>query len=170
MSRLINAPIIVPAGITCQVNNGVIKVTGQHGSLDFKLHNKVSCIADKDRLSVSGDPAQRGTAYRVIESMIHGVSKLHKRLLTLHGVGYKAAIAGKQLKMSLLYSKEVVEEIPADLKVQCPNPTSIEISGVDAVQVGDFAYKIFAHRKPSCYAKGYISDQARPLPPKKKGK
>ncbi len=95
--------------------------------------------------------AMWGTARARIQNLVAGVTKGFEKKLEINGVGYKAAVAGKNLQLSLGYSHDVVYPIPAGVAIATPKPTEITIAGIDKRQVGQVAAEIRAFRGPEPY-------------------
>lgn len=120
------------------------------------------------------DPAARtqwGTARAGLANMIHGVSEGFTKNLEIQGVGYRAQMQGKDLKLSLGFSHEVIYKAPEGIEIKAPKPTEIEISGIDKQQVGQVAAEIRSYRPPEPYkGKGvrYAGEYVRRKEGKKK--
>ena len=120
------------------------------------------------------DPAARtqwGTARARLANMIHGVSEGFTKNLEIQGVGYRAQMQGKDLKLSLGFSHEVIYKAPEGIEIKAPKPTEIEISGIDKQQVGQVAAEIRSYRPPEPYkGKGvrYAGEYVRRKEGKKK--
>ena len=157
MSRIGKKPVAVPAGVTANVEGQKVSVKGAKGELFFVVHDDVSVVLNDNAIKV--DPrfqtkrarALWGTARAQINNLILGVSKGFEKKLEITGVGYKAAIAGKTLQLSLGYSHEVNYPIPAGIAIVTPKPTEITITGIDKKQVGQVAAEIRDYRGPEPY-------------------
>jgi large subunit ribosomal protein L6 len=157
MSRVGKKPVPVPSGVTATVTGQLVKVKGQKGELSFTVPDKVSVVMENG--SVKVDPRDQskearslwGTSRAQVASLIEGVSKGFEKRLEINGVGYRAAMAGKTLKLSLGYSHDVDYEVPAGLTVTTPRPTEIVVAGIDKQKVGQAAAEIRDFRGPEPY-------------------
>jgi large subunit ribosomal protein L6 len=128
MSRVGKKPVTVPSGVTATVDGQTVKVKGSKGELSFW-----------------------GTSRAQVANLIEGVSKGYEKKLEINGVGYRAAMAGKNLKLSLGYSHDIDYEVPAGITAATPRPTEIVISGIDKQRVGQVAAEIREFRGPEPY-------------------
>ncbi len=157
MSRIGKKPVIVPAGVTAKVDGQKVAVKGAKGELSFVVPDDVSVVLDGSSIKV--DPrseskrarAMWGMSRSMISNIVVGVTKGYERKLEINGVGYKAAVVGKNLQLSLGYSHDVNYPIPAGVAIVTPKPTEIMISGNDKRQVGQVAAEIRAYRGPEPY-------------------
>jgi len=157
MSRIGKYPVDVPAGVTVSVNNGRITAKGKLGETGFDFPDAVTVSVDGSKIWVK--PVHEtafsnrmwGTVRAKVNNLVIGVSKGFSKKLELVGVGFKAAISGKDLKMSLGFSHEVLYTVPASIKIVCPQPTQIEVSGIDKKDVGQVSAEIRAFRPPEPY-------------------
>jgi large subunit ribosomal protein L6 len=157
MSRIGNKPIVVPSGITANVEGQTVKVKGPKGALQVVLHDDVEVKLEDGRIKV--DPradtkrarAQWGTSRTLIANLITGVSKGFERRLEISGVGYRAAVQGKNLQLALGYSHDIVYPIPEGITIATPRPVEVVISGSDRQKVGQVAAEIRDYRPPEPY-------------------
>ena len=157
MSRIGKRPVAVPSGITANVAGQTVKVKGPKGTLEVVLHDDVSVALDGDRIKI--DPrnetkrarAQWGTSRTLIANLIAGVTKGFEQRLEINGVGYRAAVQGKNLQLALGYSHDVVYPIPEGITIATPKPVEIVISGIDRKKVGQVAAEIREFRPPEPY-------------------
>jgi large subunit ribosomal protein L6 len=157
MSRIGKKAVAVPSGITANVEGQTVKLKGPKGALSTVLPDDVSVKLDGGRIKV--DPrndskrarAQWGTSRTLIANLITGVSKGFERRLEINGVGYRAAVQGKNLQLALGYSHDIVYPIPEGITIATPRPVEILISGADRQQVGQVAAEIRKHRPPEPY-------------------
>ena len=157
MSRIGKRPVAVPAGITANVAGQTVKVKGPKGTLEVVLHDDVSVKLDGGRIKI--DPrndskrarAQWGTSRTLVANLIAGVSKGFEQRLEINGVGYRAAVQGKNLQLQLGYSHDVVYPIPEGIAITVPKPTEITIVGNDSQKVGQVAAEIRSYRPPEPY-------------------
>lgn len=158
MSRVGKNPVEIPAGVTVEMKDGEIKAKGKLGELsyvipmgiDVKVENNEIAVAMADK---NNEESRKfwGTARASIQNIVKGVSEGFKKKLEALGVGYKCAVQGSDLKMSLGFSHEVIYPIPAGIKIACPQPTVIEITGANKQLVGQVAAEIRKYRKPEPY-------------------
>ncbi len=157
MSRVGKRPVTVPAGVTATVEGQTVKMKGPKGQLQFVVPDDVAVKLDKGEVSV--DPraetkrarALWGTARAQIANLVAGVAKGFEKKLEITGVGYRAAVQGKNLQLSLGYSHDVVFSIPEGIAIVTPKPTEIVISGIDRQRVGQVAAEIRGYRPPEPY-------------------
>ena len=157
MSRIGKKPVSVPAGVTANINGQSVEVKGPKGTLNFTATDDVTITLADGSVSV----APRGTSKRarqqwgmsrsMIENLVTGVTKGFKKELEIQGVGYRAAINGNVLKLSLGYSHEVNFEVPKGVTVTTPKQTEIVVEGIDAQLVGQVAANIREWRGPEPY-------------------
>ena len=157
MSRVGKKPVPIPSGVTAVVEGQTVKVKGPKGALSLVLHGDVAAKVEKNEVKV--DPraetkraqAMWGTYRSLIENVMIGVTKGFERKLEISGVGYRAALQGKNLQVQLGYSHDIVYPIPEGITVAVPKPTEIVISGIDGQKVGHVAAEIRSFRKPEPY-------------------
>ncbi len=157
MSRIGKKPVVVPAGVTAKVDGQKVTVKGAKGELSFIVHDDVSVSMNDNQIKV--DPrfetkrarALWGTARAQINNLVVGVTQGFEKKLEITGVGYKAAVAGKTLQLSLGYSHDISFPIPAGIAIVTPKPTEITVTGIDKQQVGQVAAEIREYRSPEPY-------------------
>ena len=157
MSRVGKKPVAVPAGVTAKVEGQTVSVKGPKGELKFTVPDDVVVALDNGAIKV--DPrteskrarAMWGMSRSMINNLVVGVTAGYERKLEITGVGYKAAVAGKTLQLSLGYSHDVNYPIPAGIAIATPKPTEVTITGIDKRQVGQVAAEIRAFRGPEPY-------------------
>ena len=148
MSRVGLKPVEVPKDVKLVVDKGRVNVEGPKGKLSFVLNMRVKAAVKDNQLMFSrqsdmkSDKAIHGTTRSVVASMIKGVTDGFSKELAIEGVGFKAAVQGKQLNLSLGFTHPVLFDIPEGLTAVTPKPTQVVITGVDKVKVGHFAAKI----------------------------
>ena len=157
MSRIGNKAVAVPSGVTANVEGQTVKVKGPKGALQLVLHDDVSVSMDKAAINVQPRSetkrarSQWGTARTLVNNLISGVTKGFEEKLEINGVGYRAAVQGKQLNLQLGYSHDINYPIPQGIAIATPKPTEIVITGVDKQQVGQVAAEIRSFRGPEPY-------------------
>jgi large subunit ribosomal protein L6 len=157
MSRIGKKPVAIPSGVTAKVDGQNVTVKGAKGELKFAVPDDVSVAAEGGSIKVEPRSHSKraralwGTSRAMINNLVEGVSKGYEKKLEITGVGYKAAVAGKNLQLSLGYSHDVLYPIPAGVTIVTPKPTEITIAGVDKRQVGQVAAEIRDFRGPEPY-------------------
>ena len=157
MSRIGKKAVAVPSGVTANVDGQTVKVKGPKGALQIVLPDDVTVKMDKGAVKV--DPrsetkrarAMWGTSRTLVANIIAGVTKGFEERLEITGVGYRAAVQGKKLQLSLGYSHDVVFPIPEGIAIATPKPTEIVVAGIDKQRVGQVAAEIRAFRRPEPY-------------------
>ncbi|MBX2806590.1 MAG: 50S ribosomal protein L6 [Hyphomicrobiales bacterium] len=157
MSRIGKKPVTVPNGVTAKIDGQTVTVKGAKGELSITLVDDVTVGMGDDGITVSPrDQSKRarsmwGMSRTLIDNLVIGVSQGFSKTLEINGVGYRAAMKGKDLQLNLGYSHDVVYSVPEDIQVQCPKPTEIVVSGIDAAKVGQVAAEIRRYRSPEPY-------------------
>ena len=156
MSRVAKRIVDVPTGVTVSVAAGVVTVKGAKGALTLPLSAGVSLEQADKKLSVKfvGDDATRvraGSTRAHLANMVTGVTKGYEKKLELVGVGFRAAVQGKALNLTLGFSHPVVFDVPEGITIETPSQTEIFIKGMDRQQVGQTAAKIRDLRPPEPY-------------------
>jgi large subunit ribosomal protein L6 len=157
MSRIGKKAVPVPSGVQAAVEGQTVKVKGPKGALQLVLHDDIAAKFDKGEIQV--DPrsetkrarAQWGTSRTLIANLIEGVTKGFEEKLEITGVGYRAALQGKNLQMQLGYSHDIVYPIPPGITIVVPKATEVVISGFDKQQVGQVAAELRGFRPPEPY-------------------
>jgi large subunit ribosomal protein L6 len=157
MSRVGKKPVAIPSGVTASVEGQTVKVKGPKGALSLVLHGDVVAKVEGNEVKVDprGDTkrarAMWGTYRSLLANVMAGVTKGFERKLEITGVGYRAAVQGKNLQVQLGYSHDIVYPIPEGITIAVPKPTEIIVSGIDGQKVGHVAAEIRAFRKPEPY-------------------
>jgi large subunit ribosomal protein L6 len=157
MSRVGKKPVAIPAGVTAKVDGQSIAIKGAKGELHFVAPNDVDVSFADNQIKVAPrDESKRaratwGMTRSIVSNLVVGVSKGFEKKLEITGVGYKAAVSGKNLQLSLGYSHDVQFPIPQGIAIVTPKPTEVTISGIDKRQVGQVAAEIRALRPPEPY-------------------
>ncbi|MEO1774226.1 MAG: 50S ribosomal protein L6 [Pseudomonadota bacterium] len=157
MSRIGKKPIAAPKGIEFKLDGQTITAKGPKGQQTFTATDDVTITIEDNRVLVK--PAndtkrarqQWGMTRTMIANMATGLTDGFKKELELQGVGYRAQMQGKTLKMALGYSHDVEFAVPEGIDIACPKPTEIIITGSDAQLVGETAAKIRDWRRPEPY-------------------
>ena len=158
MSRIGRAPITIPAGVTVKVEDGnKVTVKGPKGELVREIHQDMKINIEENTLTVERPSDNKdhrslhGLSRTLINNMVVGVSEGYAKTLEINGVGYRAAVKGKNLELALGFSHPVVVEPPAGIKFECPAATKIVVSGIDKEVVGAISAKIRDYRRPEPY-------------------
>jgi large subunit ribosomal protein L6 len=155
MSRVAKKILPMPKGVELKDADGVLSVKGPKGTLTMAKPAGVSVVTENGTVQFGAanpdDMKMAGTARAIIANMMTGVSEGFTRKLELVGVGYRAAMQGKDVNLSLGYSHPVVFKTPDGITITTPTQTEILIAGADKQLVGEVAAKIRAFRKPEPY-------------------
>jgi len=157
MSRTGKKPIAPVSGVTVTINDRQVNVKGPKGEQSLTLMDIVNAKQTDEGIVIepandsSEARAAWGTTRALIANMVTGVHTGFEKKLQIQGVGYRAAMQGKDLKLSLGFSHEVVYETPKGITIATPSQTEVTISGADKQQVGQVAANIRAYRKPEPY-------------------
>ena len=157
MSRVGKKPVAVPSGVTASVTGQTVKMKGAKGELSFLVPEEVSVVMENGAVTVAPRDesktarAKWGMSRAQVQSLVDGVTKGFEKKLEVNGVGYRAQVAGKSLKLSLGYSHDIDYQIPAGITITTPKPTEIVIAGIDKQKVGQTAAEIRGYRGPEPY-------------------
>ena len=157
MSRIGRKAVSVPSGVTANVEGQTVKVKGPKGSMQLVLHG--DNIAKVEAGGIKVDPRNEskrarsmwGTSRTLVSNLVTGVTKGFEKKLEITGVGYRAAVQGKNLQIALGFSHDVVYPIPAGITIVTPKPTEVVITGIDRQKVGQVAAEIRGYRPPEPY-------------------
>ncbi|SHE94366.1 LSU ribosomal protein L6P [Litoreibacter ascidiaceicola] len=157
MSRIGKKPVDLPSGVTASVSGQTIEVKGPKGVRSFKATDDVTLSVEDNIVTITPRGSSKrarqqwGMSRTMVANLITGVTDGFKKELEIQGVGYRAAMEGKNLKLNLGLSHDVVYEVPEGVTVAAPKPTEITIEGIDEQVVGQVAANIRAWRKPEPY-------------------
>ena len=160
VSRVARKPIEVPSGVNLEINEGMLYAKGKLGELSHHIPTGVKAVFENEKLRFEIVETSRyskklnisvGTTHSLAKNMIEGVSQGFSRGLTLVGVGYRAEVKGKMLKLTVGYSHPVEMLVPDGLTVKTEKPTEILVTGNNKQKVSQFAAKIRAIRSPEPY-------------------
>lgn len=170
MSRIGKKPIHIPAGVDITIDGHTVSVKGPKGALKTTLHDHVTVTKEGTVMNVTiADETEKkdrslwGLSATLVNNMIVGVTKGYEKKLELVGVGYRAAMQGKDIKIEVGYSHPVIFKLPEGI-VATAEKTAISISGIDKQMVGEMAAQIRRIRPPEPYkGKGikYVGEQIR---------
>lgn len=157
MSRIGKQPIAVPSGVTATIEKGLFKVKGPKGELQIPFNPALE-VKQEDNTITIARPTDRpehrslhGLTRSLIANAVKGVSDGYTINLELKGVGYRARLNGRVLEMTIGYSHPIVLEPPAGVSFTVPEPTRIDVSGIDKQLVGQVAANVRKVRKPDAY-------------------
>ena len=147
----------MPSGVTANVEGQTVKMKGPKGALQFVVPEEVLVKLEDGNVQV--DPRNEskrarsmwGTSRTLVANLVTGVTKGFERKLEITGVGYRAAVQGKNLQLALGYSHDVIFPIPEGIQIATPKPTEITITGIDSQKVGQVAAEIRGFRPPEPY-------------------
>ena len=157
MSRIGKKPVPVPEGVTASVDGQTVTAKGPKGELKFVVNDEV--LVKMEGGAVKLDPRDQskdarskwGMTRTQVENIMTGVKDGFERKLEINGVGYRAAMQGKNLQLSLGFSHEVVYQTPDGISIATPKPTEIIVTGIDKQRVGQVAAEIRKYRGPEPY-------------------
>ena len=157
MSRIGKKPVGLPSGVSASVSGQTIEVKGPKGTRSFTATDDVTLTVEDNAVSVvprgksKRARQQWGMSRSMVANLVTGVSTGFRKELEIQGVGYRAAMQGNTLKLSLGYSHEVNFEVPEGVTITTPKQTEIVVEGVDPQQVGQVAANIREWREPEPY-------------------
>nr|YP_010472066.1 ribosomal protein L6 [Navicula arenaria]UVG41531.1 ribosomal protein L6 [Navicula arenaria] len=157
MSRIGKLPITLPDNVDVNYNESEVTVKGKFGTLQTKIPDIIAITEDDKRLQVSlksdsrSNRSLHGLYRTLINNMVIGVSEQFQLTLVLKGVGYRAAVQGKEIVLNLGYSHPVKIEIPKEISVEVAQNTTINLKSCDKELLGLFAANIRAWRRPEPY-------------------
>jgi len=157
MSRVGKYPMEIPAGVQVAIAGGMLTAKGKLGELSLPLTDHIEAAIDGNKVTVKPRTADRqarmmwGTTRALVASMVKGVSTGYTKAMEITGTGYRAAVQGSNLEISLGFSHPIVYPVPKGIKITCERPTAIKVEGVDKRLVGQVAAEIRAFRGPEPY-------------------
>ena len=157
MSRIGQNPVDVPSDVTVDIAGQLVTAKGKLGELSLTLVDEVEITRADDKLWVKPRGTTKrartmwGTSRSLLQNLVTGVGQGFTINLEIIGVGYRAAVQGKELVLQLGYSHEIKHPIPDGITVTCERPTAIQITGANRQQVGQLAADVRAYRKPEPY-------------------
>ena len=157
MSRIGKQPVTLPAGVSASLEAGVMTLKGPQGELSLKIPSTVVVQQEGQVLTVNrpGDDKQsrsdHGTIRALLQNMVVGVKDGYSRELEIQGVGFRAAIAGKELTMNVGYSHPVEYTVPESITLTVTDNTQLKVAGIDKQLVGQVAARIRAFCPPEPY-------------------
>ena len=157
MSRIGKQPVVLPAGISAKVADGVVTLKGTKGELTQKVPETVTVVQEGTALNITrkGDDKQsradHGTIRALLQNMVVGLKSGYSRELEIQGVGFKASIVGNKLTMNVGYSHPVEYVVPEGVSVAVVDGTQLKVSGIDKQLVGQVSARIRSFRPPEPY-------------------
>ena len=157
MSRIGKKSVPIPSGVTANIEGQTVRVKGPKGAMQVVLPDDVLVVMDKGEVKVDprndGKRARSmwGTSRTLVNNLVTGVTKGFEKKLEITGVGYRAALQGKNLQIALGYSHDVIYPVPEGIAIATPKPTEITITGSDKQKVGQVAAEIRDFRPPEPY-------------------
>lgn len=157
MSRIGKNPVVLPDGVTVEVNGQSVKAKGKLGELSMKLHNDVGAEVANGKVTLkplSNSAVARSiwaTSRTLVSNMVKGVSAGYSKKLEIQGVGFRAQMQGQDLVMQLGFSHEVRYNVPEGIKVAVEKQTQLTVTGIDKEKVGQVAAEIYGKRPPEPY-------------------
>ena len=157
MSRVGKYPVEIPQGVQVAIAGGLLTAKGQLGELKLRLTDAVEAVVEDGKVTVSPKGEERqsrtmwGTTRALVAAMVRGVSTGYEKSMEITGTGYRAAVQGTNLELSLGYSHPVRYAIPDGIRITCERPTAIKVAGVDKRLVGQVAAEIRGFRGPEPY-------------------
>ncbi len=157
MSRIGKQPIVIPPKVKVEVKGQKVFVEGPKGKLDWELPRRTTLKIENDKVVISrnGDDAEakalHGLSRALVNNMVRGVSEGFVKKLEIQGVGFKAAVAGNNVNMTLGFSHPIVYPIPAQIKVTVEENTKVTIEGPDRQSVGQVAAELRSFYPPEPY-------------------
>ncbi|WP_299425475.1 50S ribosomal protein L6 [uncultured Meiothermus sp.] len=179
MSRIGKQAIALPRGVTVDVSTGLVKVKGSKGELTVPVHTDLAVKNENGSITVSRPSDSRshrslhGLTRTLIANAIQGVSAGYVKEMLISGTGYRAAMQGKNLELTVGHSHKDIVTPPAGITFEVPEPTKIRVVGIDKQLVGQVAANVRAVRPPDAYhAKGirYADEVIKTKPGKTAGK
>jgi large subunit ribosomal protein L6 len=154
MSRVAKNPVTVPQGVTVTLADSAVTLKGAKGTLSVPLSGGVQVTQDGKQLTLKFDASNRiqaGSARAHLANVMEGITKGYERKLELVGVGFRAAMQGKVLNLTLGFSHPVNYEVPEGITIEAPTQTEVVIKGIDKQKVGQVAAEIRGIRPPEPY-------------------
>ncbi len=157
MSRIGKVPVRIPEGVKVDIDKATVSVTGPKGSLKIDVKPEIGVVLDGSDVVVTKKGSSRaarelyGLTRTLISNMVDGVSKGFEKKLEIVGVGYRAALEGSVVNLSLGFSHPILYQLPDGISAKIESQTQVTISGIDKQLVGQVAAEIRAFRKPEPY-------------------
>ena len=157
MSRIGRKPISVPSGVIINIEPELVTVNGPKGELSERISRDITVAQDGDQLVITRPTnrgehrALHGLTRSLVFNMVEGVTNGYEKTLEIQGVGYRAALKGKDLELALGYSHPVSVQAPDGIEFEVPQPTRVIVRGISKQVVGEIAANIRKQRPPEPY-------------------
>ena len=157
MSRIGRKPIPVPTGVTVSISPEEVRINGPKGELSERIHRDITVAQDGEDLVVTRPTdrgehrALHGLTRSLVANMVEGVTSGYQKNLEIQGVGYRAALRGRDLEMALGFSHPVSIKAPDGIEFEVPQPTRVVVKGISKQLVGETAANIRKQRPPEPY-------------------
>src|SRR2546423_6511558 len=157
MSRIGKQPIPVPSGVDVALEPELVRIKGPKGELQERISRDIKVAQGDGQLVVSRPSDRRdhralhGLTRSLVANMVQGVTEGFEKRLQIQGVGYRAALRGTDIELSVGYSHPVTVQAPAGIEFEVPQPTQIIIRGADKQAVGEIAARVRKVRPPEPY-------------------
>ena len=157
MSRIGKQPIAVPSGVELAIESGLVRVKGPKGQLEERISRDLTVKQEDDQIVITRPSDRRdhralhGLTRSLVANMVQGVTDGFEKRLEIQGVGYRAALKGKDIELSVGYSHPVTIHAPAGVEFEVPQPTRIAVRGSSKQVVGEVAARIRKVRPPEPY-------------------
>lgn len=167
MSRIAKHPIKIPAGVEAKLSGRKLSIKGKKGELTLDISNDISAEVKDGAITLKKAVETRqagnmwGTTSSLVRGMLKGVTEGYQKRLIIEGVGFRAALQGKDLVLQIGYSHEVKYKVPAGIEIKVPKQTEIEISGIDKQKVGQVAAELYLMKRPEPYKGKGINYEGR---------
>lgn len=167
MSRIAKHPIPVPAGVEVKLAGKKLTVKGKKGELALDISNDINAEIKDGTIVLKKASTSRlahnmwGTTSSLVKGMLKGVTEGYTKRMIIEGVGFRAALQGKDLVLQIGFSHEVRYKVPAGIEVKVAKPTEIEITGIDKQKVGQVAAELYLMKRPEPYKGKGINYEGR---------
>ncbi|MFN7112953.1 MAG: 50S ribosomal protein L6 [Alphaproteobacteria bacterium] len=167
MSRIAKHPIPVPAGVEVKLAGRKLSVKGKKGELSLDICSDINAEVKDGTVILKKSNESRharnmwGTTSSLIKGMLKGVTEGYSKRMLIEGVGFRAALQGKDLVLQIGFSHEVRYKVPAGIEIKVPKPTEMEISGIDKQKVGQVAAELYLMKRPEPYKGKGINYEGR---------
>ena len=167
MSRIAKHPIKLPSGVEAKLQGKKLSIKGKKGELTIDVSNDIAAEVKDGSVVLKKANESRsaatmwGTTASLVRGMIKGVSEGYSKRLIIEGVGFRAALQGKDLVLQIGFSHEVKYKVPQGIEVKVPKQTEIEIYGIDKQKVGQVAAELFLMKRPEPYKGKGINYEGR---------
>jgi len=157
MSRIGKVPVKIPEGVKVSVEKATVSVSGPKGSLQLNVKPEIGVVVEGAAVVFTKWGSSRaarelyGLTRTLVSNMVDGVSKGFEKKLEIVGVGYRAALQGSVVNLSLGFSHPILYQLPEGISAKIESQTQVTISGIDKQLVGQVAAEIRAFRKPEPY-------------------